>query len=79
MSKIKQEKEKIIKELQQYGVSSEHADIVADCFVTADSYGVTSHGTAILPSHIKRIKDNGYNLNPQIKVIRETAAFAVIA
>ncbi len=72
------QKEKIVEELQQYGVSKEHASIVADCFITADSYGVTSHGTAILPSHIKRIQNNGYNLNPQIKVIRETSAFAVI-
>jgi LDH2 family malate/lactate/ureidoglycolate dehydrogenase len=51
---------------------------VADCFSTADSYGVTTHGGAILPSHIQRIQRGGYNLSPTFKVIRETAAFAVI-
>lgn len=60
------------------GVQDAHAEIFADCLVTADLYGVTSHGTAILPSHIQRIERGGYNLNPDIKVIKETAAFAVI-
>ena len=60
------------------GVAKDHAEIVADCFVTADEYGVTSHGTAILPSHIQRIQRGGYNLDPDIKVVKETAAFAVI-
>ena len=60
------------------GVQDAHAEIVADCFVTADLYGVTSHGTAILPSHIQRIEHGGYNLNPDIRVIKETASFAVI-
>ena len=59
-------------------VHKDHAEIVADCLVTADLYGVTSHGTAILPSHIQRIERGGYNLNPDIKIIKETAAFAVI-
>ena len=46
--------------------------------MTADEYGVTSHGTAILPAHIQRIQRGGYNLAPNICVLRETAAFAVI-
>lgn len=60
------------------GVREKDAEIVADCLVTADEYGVTSHGTAILPSHIQRIQRGGYNLNADIKVIKETAAFAVV-
>ena len=74
------EKEKIfiIKELTENGVPQEQAEIVADCFSTADSYGVTTHGGAILPSHIQRIQRGGYNLSPTFKVIRETTAFAVI-
>ena len=64
--------------LTNLGVNSSHAEIVADCLVTADEYGVTSHGTAILPAHIQRIQRGGYNLAPDIRVLRETAAFAVI-
>ena len=80
MSKINFEKQRAsVKEtLVSSGVRECDAEIVADCFVTADEYGVTSHGTAILPSHIDRIKRGGYNLSPDIKVVKETAAFAVI-
>lgn len=68
----------IVQELCSVGVFEDHAKIIADCLITADLYGVTSHGTAILPAHIERVKRGGYNLNPQFKVIRETSAFAVI-
>lgn len=80
MSRIdfSKEKERVISLLTEKGVKKEHAEIVADCFVTADMYGVTSHGTAILPSHIQRIERGGYNLDPNFNVIRETASFAVI-
>lgn len=60
------------------GVRESDAEIVADCLVTADEYGVTSHGTAILQPHIDRIGRGGYNLAPDIKIVKETAAFAVI-
>ena len=72
------DKKQIAKSLIENGVKEEHAQVVADCFYTADLYGVTSHGAAILPSHIDRIKAGGYNLTPDFKVIRETAAFALI-
>ena len=64
--------------LVSHGVREADAAIIADCLVTADEYGVTSHGTAILPAHIQRIQRGGYNLAPNIRVLRETAAFAVI-
>lgn len=72
------DKKQIAESLIENGLETEQAQIVADCFYTADLYGVTSHGAAILPSHIDRIKRGGYNLNPDFKVERETAAFALI-
>lgn len=80
MSKIDFEKKrkKVKAALVESGIRECDAEIVADCLVTADEYGVTSHGTAVLPSHIQRIQRGGYNLNPDIKVIKETAAFAVV-
>lgn len=71
-------KKEICWQLIENRVSAHDAEIVADCLVTADLYGVTTHGTAILPSHIQRIERGGYNLTPDIKVVKETAAFAVI-
>lgn len=78
MSNFETKKSEVIFTLTEKGVQASHAETVADCFVTADEYGVTSHGTAILPSHIQRIERGGYNLSPEFKVIKETAAFAVI-
>lgn len=68
----------IIDTLVKNNLATDQAEIVADCFITADLYGVTSHGSAMLNAHIDRINRGGYNLNPKFKIIRETAAFAVI-
>ena len=68
----------IISSLTDCGTIMKHAEILAECLVTADEYGVTSHGTAVLGAHIDRIKRGGYNLNPDLKVIKETAAFAIV-
>lgn len=72
------EKERAACQLIEKGLDASQAETVADCFATADMYGVTSHGLAILPSHIQRMERGGYNLHPDFRVIKETAAFAVI-
>lgn len=72
------DKAQIIDRLLQNHVPESQAEIMADVMVTADAYGVTSHGAAILDSHIDRLNRGGYNLAPKFNVIRETAAFAVI-
>lgn len=75
---FEKEKSKAVKALTENGLDSLQAEIVADCFVTADLYGVTSHGCAVLLAHIERLKRGGYNLNPEFKILRETPSFAVI-
>ncbi len=60
------------------GMPPADAQTVVDCFETADRYGVTTHGMAIFQSHIKRIRQGGYNLRPTFRLIRETSAMAVI-
>ena len=77
-SVYQQEYRQIIKELCECGVRREDAEVVADCFATADAFGVTTHGISILPSHIDRVKRGGYNLSPSPTVVKETAAFAVV-
>ena len=72
------EKESIAYKLTMCSVSKEQAEIMADCLATADLYGVTSHGSRVLSAHIDRIKRGGYNLDPNFKIISETAAFAII-
>lgn len=72
------EKKKLENELINHGLDETQAEIVADCFVTADLYGVTSHGCSMISSHIQKIQRGGYNLKPEFKIIRETSAFALI-
>lgn len=50
------EKKKVITELTKHGLDEIQAEVVADCFATADLYGVTSHGCAMTQAHIKRLK-----------------------
>lgn len=71
----KKEVEEILK---AHGVPEADAAVVADCFVTADAYGVTSHGTAILSAHLERIDRGGYNLNPNFVTVNQSPSFAVI-
>lgn len=76
--KYEEEKAQIIAELTAVGVPVEQAVVVGDCFATADEWGVTSHGASILPAHIDKVNRGGYNLHPSLKVLKQTAAFAVV-
>ena len=60
------------------GLNEECSRATAECMVLADLYGIITHGSVVLPSHIKRIEIGGYNLNPKFDVISENNSFAVI-
>lgn len=64
--------------LMRAGVSEKDAETVADCYATADLYGVSSHGVAILPAHLKRLTAGGYNLNPTFSIVKEGGSFQVV-
>lgn len=78
--KYLEEKTDIYNRLLEVGVAKDQAEVVADCFATADEYGVTSHGINVLPSHIDKVlnPNGGYNLTPSLEIIREAPSFAVI-
>ena len=78
MTKFMQEQQRVAELFIQAGVNKVDANTVAECLVTADEYGVTSHGTATVPAHVQRIRLGGYNLSPKLKTVRKTSAFAVI-
>ena len=66
------------KELMAAGLNENQAETVADCFATADIYGVASHGCGMIPAHVQRIVRGGYNCKPNCKVLRQTSSFAVV-
>lgn len=71
-------KNRIITQLVPLGVKPEQAEIFADCLATADLYGVSSHGSRLMSAYVDKIKKGDFNLSPEFKIVRETAAFAVV-
>ena len=69
---------RIIERLISVGVDREQAKDVALSMVAADIYGVTTHGSEMLENHVKKIVSGGYNLMPNIKIVKQTPSFAVI-
>ena len=68
----------ISKKLMQAGVGEFDAEKIADCYATADLYGVSSHGVSILPTHFERLMAGGYNLTPTFSIVKESGSFKVV-
>ena len=63
---------------KEVGLSQGHAELLADTLVQADLRGVHSHGVTRLPRYIKGYQIGGVNLQPSIKVVKESDATAVM-
>jgi LDH2 family malate/lactate/ureidoglycolate dehydrogenase len=64
--------------LLSQGLPDADATQVARLMTEADLQGSDGHGVIRLPQYIKRIQAGGININPQIRVVQERAAMAVI-
>ena len=62
--------------LEKVGVSPEDAEIISDSLVKSDLMGVNSHGLIRFPFYIERMVKGGTKVDPEIKVLSETAAIA---
>ena len=60
------------------GFSEAHASTVAGLMAKADLYGADGHGIFRLPHYIRRINAGGVNKTPNIRVLRESTATALI-
>ena len=49
-------REEIINKFVKAGIDTEHSQVIADCLVTADIYGVTSHGSRLTDVYVEKIK-----------------------
>ncbi|HIQ38952.1 MAG TPA: sulfolactate dehydrogenase, partial [Methanothermococcus okinawensis] len=72
------EKELIMDILKSYGVSEKDAEITANIYVEADLKGFRSHGIGRFPQTVVGIEVGNINVNPDIKIIRESPAVATI-
>lgn len=60
------------------GISGEEARRIAELMVRADLQGSDGHGIFRLPQYIRRIRGGAVNIQPNIRVERETAAMALV-
>ena len=60
------------------GMPNEHAKIVSNLMSEADVSGADGHGIFRLPGYIRRIKEGGLNLDPDIRVEREKPGMALV-
>ena len=60
------------------GMPEGDAAVVADSLVDADLSGVDTHGVVRLPGYAKRLQSGGDNPRPDIRVVRENPATALL-
>ena len=68
----------VVDVLIKNGLGSEAASLLADIYIAADKYGIITHGVRVLPMHIERIKNRGYNLSSVFNIVRHSASFSVV-
>ena len=56
----------------------ENARIVAELMAEADLNGSDGHGIFRLPSYIRRIREGGINLTPDIHIVQEKSGMALV-
>lgn len=64
--------------LTKAGLPEADADSVARLMADADLQGSDGHGVIRLPQYVQRIEAGGINKHPQIRVVEERAAMAVV-
>jgi len=60
------------------GLRSEDADVVANLMVEADLRGSDTHGVIRLPLYLRRLKAGGIMAHPDIRIVRERPAAALV-
>ncbi len=64
--------------LGSYGVPAEHARVTALRMLDADVRGMEGHGIFRLAQYAKRFDAGGYNVDPDIRALRETSVSALV-
>jgi len=63
---------------ERVGISAEEAAIIAELMTRADVNGSDGHGVFRLPQYVRRIKGGAVNVKPNIRLVEEAAAMAVV-
>jgi L-2-hydroxycarboxylate dehydrogenase (NAD+) len=68
----------ITRVLESVGIPHGDAGRVAALIAEADARGADGHGVFRLPQYVKRIQSGGINTRPNVRVIREQPATALL-
>lgn len=60
------------------GMPADDAALVADSLVEANVRGVDSHGVLRLPNYVEKLKTGGTRARPEIRIVRDGPATAVV-
>jgi len=63
---------------ERVGISAGEAAIIAELMTRADVNGSDGHGVFRLPQYVRRIKGGAVNVKPNIRLVEEAAAMAVV-
>ena len=64
--------------LLEVGLPENDASIVSNLMTEADMLGVDTHGVFRLPQYVKRLIAGGINKNPNISIVKEKSAMALL-
>ncbi len=76
--KPENEKKLIMDILISYGLNEKDAETTANIYTEADLKGFSSHGIGRFPQTIKGIECGNINLNPKIKILKESPAVGTV-
>ena len=68
----------VARALTAVGVRTSDAEQIAQLMILADLRGTDGHGIFRLPQYVRRIRAGGVNVRPNIRVIQETEATALV-
>jgi LDH2 family malate/lactate/ureidoglycolate dehydrogenase len=67
-----------VEALEKAGVPPQDARTVADIQVESDLRGIPTHGSFALIGYIQRIRQGGTNPRPDIRIVKESPAYALV-
>lgn len=68
----------VLEVLRAWRMSDAHAETTADVLLAADLMGIDSHGMALLPLYDRQIREGGATATPDIRIVHDRAAVALI-
>ena len=68
----------VARALTALGLPASDAEQVARLMILADLRGADGHGIFRLPQYVRRIRAGGLNVGPNIRVVQETEAMALV-